>query len=562
MGIPHYFFVIAKAYPDILRTACPGGCADYFLDFNGVIHQAVNASLGDLGEEAPADPEAAEALEKRMIADIWAYTERCVEIVGPNKAVHICVDGVAPVAKMMQQRKRRYLSVFKARLDETPVVWDRNAISPATPFMIRLHAGIQAAIRNRRAGLTSAYFYLSGADEPGEGEHKIFQRISGLEKGGDEPIVIHGLDADLIMLSLLAHTPHIFLMREPTLAGAAAGAAEEEAPFVYVSIDALRRGLLYQLRIVHGWDIPEAVATDPFGERACHFVEDYVALCFLLGNDFLPHPATLSLKEGGHDRLLQAARTAMEATGLRMTDGKGNIAWPFLAAVLRELTREEDTELWRRVEKYVKVNPRRVGSDGSPLPPSDLYPLRPENKDPLARELVGGGGASGGVAWRPLYYKFLFQTRLHDTKTTNAACKLFVQGIAWTLRYYKRMSKDPMWYYPYGAAPTFRDLANFVSGLTAADMEDLVARFTVPATSPAGFVDPVVQLLCIMPLESAPVLPKKVRILMGTPEHGCCHFFATRYPIQTFLKTHLWECHPILPVLDIPWIQQAVGRLK
>ena len=46
-----------------------------------------------------------------MIKQCITYLDEVINFIDPNKEVYIAIDGVAPIAKMKQQRQRRYKSV-------------------------------------------------------------------------------------------------------------------------------------------------------------------------------------------------------------------------------------------------------------------------------------------------------------------------------------------------------------------------------------------------------------------------------------------------------------------
>jgi 5'-3' exonuclease len=524
MGIPYYFYVLMKAYPDILHTSLPvSQCSDFFVDFNGMIHSAANKALTAEGD-----------IERAIFDQTWEYLQTCISIVKPSSMVHVCTDGVAPIAKMFQQRKRRYLSVWKNKKLQVQPQWDRNAISPGTPFMNTLQSWMTAKIRDRDLASNNLHFYFSGADEAGEGEHKIFARLSTMPDTSS--VIIHGLDADLIMLSLMSHHPNVFLMREPS--GACKDMQTNEG-FMYVAIDSLRRAILHTLCTKHKWPVAQEAMDDIYSNGACEIIETYVTLCAILGNDFLPHPVTLALKKQGHDTLLQAARQAWEQKPSGLIDFKTHaFDHAFLAEVFAALAKDEDNDLWKYNQDYLKRKAIEYEDD-----PLDCWPLK--NKDPLARVIYEGQPNK----WRQYYYKHMFHTRMHDTTVVTNACRLFIQGIVWVYRYYKRLPKDHEWFYPYNYAASMRDLSNYANGLTETEMSHMTKSFVTPHTK--GFVSPMVQLMCIMPPHSASVLPKKIATIMNDPRSACAHMFPDDFDIQTYMKTHLWECTPILPMLDV-----------
>ena len=213
MGIPTYFRVITEQYTEILKTTIPNICNHLFIDFNGLIHQAAYSVLDNI-RDSKDSTESKKAIENTINEKTWEYLQTCINYANPQNVTYTCIDGVAPVAKMAQQRKRRYLSVLNNKLVNNGVytdIWDRNAISPGTSFMTNLEAYMNKQFREK--GTSCKLNYFSGSNEPGEGEHKLFAILSSISK--NEVAVVYGLDADLIMLSLISHHPKIYLMREP-----------------------------------------------------------------------------------------------------------------------------------------------------------------------------------------------------------------------------------------------------------------------------------------------------------------------------------------------------------
>ena len=249
MGIPFYFASLIKSHPGIINTVKKGTVLEvdvFGVDFNCFIHRYLNDS----------DP----------VKSILDAFDHILQTVCRAKQVYVSLDGLVPYAKIVNQRYRR----MKAK--EGDGTFDRNQISPDTPFMRELEEAVKARF---------PYVVMSTTQEPGEGEHKLFLEIEKLPEDQRKSVCIYGLDADLILISLIRHKithPYgLHLLREtadfndPKL---------KTAEFATLSI----------------WNLLKQLPMD---------ILQYTALSVLcFGNDFMPSLGMFSLREDGYSRAL------------------------------------------------------------------------------------------------------------------------------------------------------------------------------------------------------------------------------------------------------------------
>ena len=189
-----------------------------------------------------------------------------IKIINPKKKIYIAFDGVAPVSKLEQQRQRRYKSYIQGTVLNETQKWDKCAITPGSKFMDSL----SNYLKNK---FNTPKFILSTSNDPGEGEHKIFAYIRENNFEVDEKLVIYGLDADLIMLSLcnLQYHDKIYLYRE--------------TPHFIKSVDkTLENDKLYLFNIPKFSESLQNELENKFNKH--DFLNDYILLCFFCGNDF------------------------------------------------------------------------------------------------------------------------------------------------------------------------------------------------------------------------------------------------------------------------------------
>lgn len=530
MGIPYYFYVITRTYEGILMKNLPSAkrCQHFMLDYNGLIHPASAKYLKTL--EKPVKD-----IEKGIMSSVWEETKNLVDMVQPEKTVQIYIDGVAPIAKMNQQRKRRFLSIFRKKHTGETSLWDSNAISPGTTFMTRLHASIRAHIRHSKDPYE---FYFSSSDEVGEGEHKLFERMNRLYNDPSECKIIYGMDADLIMLSLMSHIQNIFLLRENQ---------KVNDEYMYLHIDNLRLGILKDLHYNYGWKMSKDVFENIYSEEAKTVIESYVTMCFLLGNDFLPHPIGLDLRKGGLENLLIQTGKLWNQLDTPIVDAStGTIHWAFIAQILEILGQEENDHFFDLVEKYWNKKPMYETKEQE----IDAYPLL--KKDSFVYDMLFKVDRK---KWRMHYYKNLFHCSLNDSKVITQSCDLYLKGILWTYQYYKRGRKDHTWYYPYTYAPTMRDLSNYLNAHISS-YEELKGSWQENYPRDI-FCDNIVQLISILPKESYGCLPLKYQAIMKDSKQ-LQYLYPNEYQLDTFMKSKLWECNPILPPLNTSFVDKVV----
>lgn len=474
MGIPYYFYYLTTKYNDIIENKLPDDINIYAIDFNGIIHNEASK----------------ETNEDNLIHNLWDKINYYNDTYKPKKLI-ICIDGVAPIAKIIQQRKRRYLTIYKNKIDKIESKWDTNAISPGTNFMNKLNKYIEENNEN---------FIFSSSNEAGEGEHKIFDYISKLDDTGS--IIINGLDADLIILSLMSGKNNIYLMRE------------NKQQLTFVNIDNLKKAIICELR-------PKWLIDDDN-----NLIESYCVMCSILGNDFIPHIITLNIKSGGLDKLITVTEKSIKTYGSLVEDNKIN--QQTLADIFNAISENEDNEIISMISKEIERKPRDFTSQ------SQEFAIK--NKDPVLHDMY-----NNAKKWRYYYYKRLFDINMNiDSLNISTASFNYIKGIYWTYNYYKRFDLDYEWFYPYNYPPTTKDINNY-----------LKVNIIQPIEKNGSFLKPQYQLLLILPIQSINLLDIEIQKYMTDITKGFKHLFPIEYNIQTLFKTHLWECCPILPIINI-----------
>ena len=564
MGIPSYFSHIIRKYPNVLsklQSKDGGNINDdrvlvknrkvdrLYLDSNSIIYDSLSL----------VDFDTADLFEQKLINIVCKKIEEYISFVSPRKLVYIAFDGIAPYAKLKQQKNRRYKSWFMKQYDycvdcdenvqylPNKNSWDTSSITPGTKFMSELNLQVRYYFRNAKKFRTQSII-ISGSDEPGEGEHKIMSHIRDSSNAQHDSVLldntfVYGLDADLIMLTLnhLKYCPDLYLFREtPEFIKSINSNIDPNENYV-IDVDYLR----YSINsCIYGYDIME-------GRICC--IEDYMFICFLLGNDFLPHFPALNIRTLGMDYVIETYRNVILQKNIRIiTKNKNNensINWRTFRLLVRELAKNEKANLLHEHKHRDKMERRIKGSRQSRKTSSDDKFEQYMMDVPLLERGVEKYINPFEIGWENRYYDMLCDIdvvelrKKHDKKGSvthrndlleiNEMCLNYLEGLEWTYNYYVGRRLDWSWSYRYNYAPLLQDL-QFV--VPYKDEEVLIEESRISSVPCNTEVE---QLSYTLPHVSRYLLP----VPLQRQTSGSNEAKKSTFDMQWAYCRYFWECH-------------------
>lgn len=586
----------------------------FYVDMNGLIHPCCHDT------HPLPEPET----EEEMLERCFDQLDLLVRVVRPKKCLVLCIDGVAPRSKMNQQRSRRFRAA-EERLESDAIAaecadeivrryhlprprvrerWDSNVITPATAFMERAGNALEWFVTKKLnedplwAHLTVTF---SSARVPGEGEHKIMQYIRGLRQSpGYDPRtthVIHGMDADLICLGLAMHEPNILILRNQL--------TETYQPdpgrFTYFSLKQFRECLKQDFANIQNMDF----------ERV---LDDYVFLCFFVGNDFLPHVPLISIKAKGLELLLD--HYVRYFTNHQYLTKNGEIRFDrvqkFLQSFVRHCTGalKKQYRLIERAKERAKINVRdRVEESEMEIETlvDTLETLKEEAKAeeaalregrPLTEKTVSGGknscvSDSSTSEISQLIFALLTSIRKERARLvadTQPLTFSYVESDYREAYYYSKFgwpeadkssdSADPdglqrlinnccaeyfrgmqwiMRYYIHGC-PSWDWYYPFHYAPLVDDLAAFSGQVNVVMELGAP-LHPVQQLLAVLPRLSVHALPEKLHKAVQDPGSILAHFYPDAIDVDFSEANFSYQGVLRIPFLDCKALQEACGAL-
>jgi len=501
------------------------------MDCNSIIYDAFH-SIHNTSNSADtlSDDEFYSQLIDKVIANIELY----IALIKPSHVIYIAFDGVAPFAKMDQQRNRRYKTWYLSNIvfdQETPkTLRNISMITPGTKFMVLLSSRIAYHFNNMEIKYCVEKMVVTGADEPGEGEHKMFHHMRQ-NSNPEHNIAVYGLDSDLIMLSIFhcCRFRNIFIFREAPefmKSSIPIKPTNPNEPY-FMDIGMLSTAILSEMQC---------------GAADMQRIYDYVFLCFFLGNDFLPHFPSLNIRTHGIQTLLDTYRKFIGnyADRFFISRDTGKIVWRWVSLFIGELAKFEHDRLLEESgarDKFEKRNWLTTTSKEK----EDAF-----NSIPIIYRAEEKYVCPSEKFWEDRYYKALHHESRSNEPFMKSVCMNYLEGLEWVYKYYTVGCPNWRWKYNYHYPPLLVDLYKFVPHFDMNLIHD----------SPPNPFPPIVQLAYVLPRVQLNLLPASVEKMIKT---RYSHLYPEQFEFQWPYCRYFWEAHAVLPEISLATLDNFMG---
>jgi 5'-3' exonuclease len=595
MGVPGFFkWLLEKERKNknLIRNRINKKIKYLMLDTNCLLHPCINHVIDKIKDKPGYD-------RNKVELEIWQLiTKRIDEMIDKVKPeiIYIAIDGVVPMSKILQQRQRRHRFYYDNSQNEIcnsiyPIT--SIELTPGTEYMERIHLKMINYLKNINQIKSSKIKYIySSYHIEGEGEHKILRYIKNNIKNNDT-IVIYGLDADLLFLALSAmitnNTLDLYIMREkPIFDNKDVNLDDVNTEYNYVEIRELYNIIDPTTALTTTSTTPTttpttALTTAPTTTTTTKGripVPDFIVICYLIGNDFMPHLLTITFKKKGLDKLINAYENVVNKIGSSKTivenDGKKFVInYDFLYELFNEIVYTE-RNIWRNINRpqFTSNNhkPQFTSNNHKPRPPytpnTNPGPSPNTNPDPNTNpgpmpQVMSNKGVivEEKIEFNnetEYYNNYLGTNELEISKSTkNHIVLKYIEGIEWCMNYYLNNTNSWSWGYPYAIAPLIQDIINyFPKNITK------FPQMSESNTFGGRELCPMEQLILAIPRETYKYVlsPDLITELRQNKIIG--YMFPISFSIDINKDDLYWKCPVSIPMVDYNEYVKEIKKIE
>lgn len=428
--------------------------------------------------------------------------------------------------------------------------------------MENLHKYLMTELKKTKRNIKITY---SSYHVPGEGEHKIINDIR--QRKLKQIYCIYGLDADLIFLSLATQKNEIYLVRETDqlnlvpiatvssiLDGKYDPINDVYEQYTYVDIDEVKK--LYAEQIINEIDYKLEQKLITSRKEICNkkILNDFIFLCYLLGNDFLPHLPSIDIKKNGLDHLINRycgifLKLEMKQHLVTLSNNI-KINQVFLGYLLESLGRDEQYYFTKLLPDALdKTTKKRQTMKFESEYEKEIWELE-NNINCEEDNIKCGFGKTEN--WKHRYYEHHFGVIKHQQELIDSVCEMYLIGLMWVSKYYFETNPSWKWTYVFGHSPFVSDLGFYIRKMQLNNI-----KFTLDEP-----LSPCVQLLAVLPPESNYIVPNRYKKLMYDISSPIIDLYPTSISLDTINIELFWQCIPKLPLLDIDRIISVTNQIN
>jgi 5'-3' exonuclease len=550
MGLPGFMSWLLKKYKNKILLKKVDNIDHFYIDTNCLLHPEC-MKVRDFYKNLNNDE-----LEKKMFKRIKLYLTFLYNYVNSKKTIGTVIDGVCPMSKMIQQRKRRFKTIEETKIkndlkkkyniDFNEKSWSNTVITPGTKFMEKLHEDLLKFIKKKALQSETTFIY-SSYHTAGEGEHTILQHIKENVNPSDS-VVIYGLDADLIFLAMTSGIDNIYLLREEfhfdrdIVNDFDIDNVNEK--MVYISINELKNSFNNQIMFMINKYKIKSYFTDK-----TNFSNDLIIICFLLGNDFLPHFPSIDVYKGGLDDIInEYINSICESNTLLsyIENNKIKVNQNVFNTLCYKLGRKERNFFENGIPYFKSLSDKKYCKSTDPYE-IELWKLEHLKTINIVDNVKLGYGKEN--EWKHRYYEHYFGLNYN----IENIIKLYIDGIMWVAKYYFEECPSWTWFYPYDKGPFISDVYKYLNKHKI-KFNNIEFEMMEP-------LKPMTQLMIVLPPKLKKLLPKSYIELIEN-DKNISHLYPEKVELDFLYKSQFWQTTPILPVIEITDIKNILNVVK
>ena len=543
MGVPGFFaWLLKNKYGKIklIKNGIDKKINWLMLDTNCLLHPCVSNIIEKYNNnllELDYTKNIRIQIEEIIWNKIVTYINYIIEQTNPEY-VYIAIDGVPPMGKILQQRQRRYKYLYDTQIKlqeiiknietyktdtniEEPIIPISSIeLTPGTEYMERIHNNMLKYLEDLDKK-NIKYIYSSYHDE-GEGEHKILQYIKN-NLSEAKTIVIYGLDADLLFLSLGLGTNNghnLYVMREQQffINKDKEINYDEHMIFNYVEINKIHE-------LIHTCGVS---------------TNDFIVLCYLVGNDFLPKILSLDIKKNGLDKIINAwnkstnrDKQKKELVLWNEEENKYSINYELFKKLLEQLLWTEKHIFNNDNVKHIKNNSIKDFIQGKTADTTMLE----------KKEFVSTTNYYN-------YYLGIPETEINmDKNIIKNMVKEYIGGIEWCVNYYLNDCPNWIWGYNYMIVPLIKDILKYFPK-------------KINLQKALRTLNPVESLILAIPSPTYKYVLEKEIINQLEENINIGYMFPKEFNIDINKEDIYWKCQVKIPIVEYIEYESEIKKIN